>query len=166
DRVRQWRATASTSRSPSRRSRRRFHRVRLQAKRRPTHARRWDRSCRYGRARAWRSYLFHSFPRKGESRAKLHLSVERSGSPPARRRADIVVTTSLMPHHIFPAQERRGRERDQPIGGRTHDRERDDGGDDFGRLAELLAVDQEIAEAFGCAHQFGGDDEHPTEPKS
>ena len=30
----------------------------------------------------------------------------------------------------------------------------------------MLAVDQEIAEPFGSAHEFGGDHEHPAEPET
>ena len=60
-----------------------------------------------------------------------------------------------MPHHVFPAQERRRGEHDQPVGRLADDGEGDDGGDDLGRLAELLAVDQQIAEAFRCTHQLG-----------
>ena len=37
---------------------------------------------------------------------------------------------------------------DQPVGGLAEDREGHDGGDDLRRLAELLAVDQQIAEPF------------------
>ena len=37
--------------------------------------------------------------------------------------------------------------RDQPVGGLAEDREGDDRGDDLRRLAELLAVDQQKAEA-------------------
>ena len=47
---------------------------------------------------------------------------------------------------VLPAQERRGDRGDQPVGGLAEDRENDDGGDDLRRLAELLAVDQQIAE--------------------
>ncbi len=35
-----------------------------------------------------------------------------------------------------------------------------------GRLAELLAVDQQIAEPLGRAHEFGRDHEHPAEPEA
>ena len=40
---------------------------------------------------------------------------------------------------------------EDPVGGLADHRECDDGGDDLRRLAELLAVDQEIAEPFGGA---------------
>jgi hypothetical protein len=45
--------------------------------------------------------------------------------------------------------------------GKGHDR-----GDDLGGLAQLLAVDQQIAEPFGGAHELGGHDEHPAEPQA
>ena len=47
-----------------------------------------------------------------------------------------------------------------PMHGEDHDR-----GDDLRRLAELLAVDQQIAEPFGGAEELGRDHEHPAEPE-
>src|SRR5207344_3317043 len=96
-----------------------------------------------------------SFPRRRESSTKLRRALMRSGSPLPRRRAVNIVTESLRSHHIFPAQEWRGNERDQPIGSFADNREGDDGGDDFGWLAELLAVDQQITETLGGAHELG-----------
>ena len=52
------------------------------------------------------------------------------------------------------------------VGRLAEHREGDDRGDDLRRLAELLAVDEQIAEAFGRAHEFGGDDEHPAEAEA
>ena len=54
---------------------------------------------------------------------------------------------------------------DQPVGGLAEDGEDHDRRDDLRGLAQLLAVDQEIAEPFGRAHEFGGDHEHPAQPK-
>src|SRR5580704_14203975 len=82
---------------------------------------------------------------------------------PTRSSASIGLVLS---HDIFPAQERRSDKHDQPIGRLADDGEGDDGGDDLRRLAELLAVDQQIAETFGSAHQLGGDDEHPAETEA
>ena len=72
----------------------------------------------------------------------------------------------LAAERILPAQQRRGRDLDQPVGGLAEDGEDHDGGEDLRGLAELLAVDQEIAEPFGRAHEFGGDDEHPAQTKA
>ena len=72
----------------------------------------------------------------------------------------------LWAERILPAQQRRGRDLDQPVGGLAEDRKDHDRGQNLRRLAELLAVDQEIAEPFGRAHEFGGDDEHPAETET
>ncbi len=58
------------------------------------------------------------------------------------------------------------RDLDQPVGGLAENGEDHDRGQDLRGLAELLAVDQEIAEPFGGAHEFGGDHEHPAQPKA
>src|SRR6476660_9002210 len=49
---------------------------------------------------------------------------------------------------VFPAEERRGHTDDQPVSGFANHRKGQDRRYDFGRLAELLAVNQEITEAF------------------
>src|SRR3569833_2368774 len=49
---------------------------------------------------------------------------------------------------VFPAQERRRGDHDQPVGQLADNGEGDNGGDDLRRLAELLAVDQQISQAF------------------
>src|SRR5499427_4894660 len=155
----------STCRSPSRRSRRRFRRAPPQAIRRRAHARRWDKSCRYGRARA--SGDTEAASRHPEARAERASKDERPaywrrilrGPRSARAPQDDGTAywckhhVLLMPHHIFPTQERRRHKRDQPIRGLADDGEGNDGGDDFGRLTELLAVDQQITETFGRTHQ-------------
>ena len=66
---------------------------------------------------------------------------------------------------VFPAQERRRDAREDRVGGLAEHGEGDDRGDDLRRLAELLAVDQEIAEAFRGAHELGRHHEHPAEPE-
>ena len=73
--------------------------------------------------------------------------------------------SALAAERILPAQQRRGGDLDQPVGGLAEDREDHDRRQDLRGLAELLAVDQEIAEPFGRAHEFGGDHEHPAQPK-
>ena len=45
-------------------------------------------------------------------------------------------------------------------------RENQDRGDDLVGLAELLAVDKEIAEPLGRAHELGRDHEHPAESET
>ena len=54
-------------------------------------------------------------------------------------------------------------ERDDPVGGLAQHGKGQDRRDDLGGFAELLAVDQQIAEAFGRAHELGGDHEHPAQ---
>ena len=61
--------------------------------------------------------------------------------------------------------QRRGGDLDQPVGELAEDREDHDRSEDLRRLAELLAVQQEIAEALGGADQFGRDHEHPSQAK-
>ena len=78
---------------------------------------------------------------------------EHQAAPPCR------------PNASCQRKQRRGRDLDQPVGGLAEDGEDHDRGDDLRGLAELLAVDQEIAEAFGRAHEFGGDHEHPAQAK-
>ncbi len=52
----------------------------------------------------------------------------------------------ILPYDIFPAQQGHGGERDQPIRRLADYGERNNGGDNFRRLAELLAVDQQISQ--------------------
>ena len=54
---------------------------------------------------------------------------------------------------VFPAQERRGEANDDPVGYLPDQCERDNGGNDLRRLAELLAIDQQETKAFRCAHE-------------
>ena len=65
---------------------------------------------------------------------------------------------------VFPAQKRRRHQGDDPVRGLAEHREGENRSDDFGWLAELLSVDKEITEAFGSAHELGGNDEHGGDP--
>src|SRR5262249_578576 len=70
------------------------------------------------------------------------------------------------PVAVFPAQEWRSSGTEQPVGGFADYSKHHNGRDDLRRLAELLAVDQQITEPLGGPKQFGGDDEHPAKPKA
>src|ERR1700722_6165096 len=71
----------------------------------------------------------------------------KSGHDTVLDRAVAAKPTPLLPrHHVLPAQERRAQEHDEPIGQLAENRERHDGGDDLGRLSEMLAVDQQKAD--------------------
>jgi hypothetical protein len=74
--------------------------------------------------------------------------------------------TPLAAEGVLPAQQRRGRELDQPVGGLAQNCKNHDRRQDLRRLAELLAVEQQIAETFGGAHQFGRDHEHPAQAQA
>src|SRR6266851_4588041 len=66
---------------------------------------------------------------------------------------------------VLPGEEGRGGGEEQAVADLAEHGESENGGEDLLGLAELLAVDQEIAEALGGAHEFGGDHEHPPEPE-
>src|SRR3954447_17952741 len=66
---------------------------------------------------------------------------------------------------IFPAKERRADEDNEPVGQLAKHCEGQDRGHDLRRFAELLAVDQQVTEPFGGAHELGRDDEHPPKAK-
>ena len=63
----------------------------------------------------------------------------------------------------MPGEERRRRCLEQSVGELSEYGEGEDGTDDLVGLAELLPVDEQVAEAFGRAHEFGGDHEHPSQ---
>src|SRR5262245_37078731 len=63
---------------------------------------------------------------------------------------------------IFPTQEGRSSAGDDPIRELAQERERDDGSDDLGRFAELLAIGEEKAKTLRRAHELCGHHEHPT----
>ncbi len=64
---------------------------------------------------------------------------------------------------ILPPQEWPRDGNEQPVGQLAEEGEDEDDGHDLGRLADLLAIDEQIAQAFGRTHELGGDDEHPAE---
>jgi hypothetical protein len=72
----------------------------------------------------------------------------------------------LPAERVLPAQERRGGDLDQPVGGLAENREDDNGRENLRGLAELLTVNQEIAESFGGAHELGRDHKHPAKAKA
>ena len=74
--------------------------------------------------------------------------------------------TEPLPHGVLPAHERLGAGDEQAVGGLAEQREGDDGGEDLVGLAHLLAVDEQIAEALRCAHEFGRDHEHEAEAEA